>query len=71
MGDARVLFESDFPHPDSKFPHASETFLSLLPEQIGDDSKRRILWDNPLEFYRFPDEYIPSELIEGAASAGT
>jgi predicted TIM-barrel fold metal-dependent hydrolase len=68
MGDERVLFESDFPHPDSKFPHASETFLSLLPEQISNDSKRRILWDNPLAFYRFPDDYLPSEFSEGSAA---
>lgn len=68
MGDERILFESDFPHPDSKFPHASETFLSLLPEQISNDSKRRILWDNPLAFYRFPDDYLPSEFSEGSAA---
>jgi len=37
MGDERILFESGFPHHDSKFPHASETFLNLLPEQISDD----------------------------------
>jgi predicted TIM-barrel fold metal-dependent hydrolase len=68
MGDERILFESDFPHPDSKFPHASETFLSLLPEQISNDSKRRILWDNPLDFYRFPDAYLPSVFNEGTAA---
>jgi predicted TIM-barrel fold metal-dependent hydrolase len=60
LGDDRILFESDFPHPDSKYPRTSETFLKLLPDQISDASKRKILWDNPLSFYRFPDSYIPS-----------
>ena len=68
MGDDRILFESDFPHPDSKYPHTSEAFLGLLPGQISDDSKRKILWDNPIAFYRFPESYIPADLSEAAAS---
>jgi predicted TIM-barrel fold metal-dependent hydrolase len=69
MGDGHILFESDFPHPDSKFPHTSEEFLNLLPDQIDLDTKRRILWDNPVDFYRFPDGYIPSELNEASNAA--
>lgn len=59
MGDDRIVFESDFPHPDSKFPHTTDEFLALLPDQISDDSKRKVLWDNAVDFYRFPDEYLP------------
>jgi predicted TIM-barrel fold metal-dependent hydrolase len=68
MGDDRILFESDFPHPDSKFPHAVEEFLGLLPDQISVESKRKILWDNPVAFYRFPDSHYPAGLL-GAAAA--
>lgn len=69
LGDDRILFESDFPHPDSKFPHTSDEFLALLPGEISDESKRKILWDNPLAFYRFPDGYVPTDFVEGTAPA--
>jgi predicted TIM-barrel fold metal-dependent hydrolase len=67
LGDDRILFESDFPHPDSKFPHSTSEFLALLPDQISADSKRKILWDNPVGFYRFPDDYLPTEFTEASA----
>jgi predicted TIM-barrel fold metal-dependent hydrolase len=39
-----------------------DTFLALRPDLISDDEKRKILWDNALDFYRFPKEMIPAEL---------
>jgi predicted TIM-barrel fold metal-dependent hydrolase len=71
LGDDRILFESDFPHPDSKFPRTTQAFLELLPERISVDTKRRILWDNPVAFYRFPDAYLSADFQEGAAAART
>jgi predicted TIM-barrel fold metal-dependent hydrolase len=44
LGDANLLWSSDFPHHDSTYPGASDTFLDL--PGIADTSKRRILWDN-------------------------
>ena len=35
MGDDHIVFETDFPHPDSKYPHATEHFLDLLPDLIS------------------------------------
>ena len=29
LGDEHIVFETDFPHPDSKYPHATEHFLAL------------------------------------------
>jgi predicted TIM-barrel fold metal-dependent hydrolase len=69
MGDDRILFESDFPHPDSKYPHTVDEFLGLLPERISNESKRKILWDNPIDFYRFPDSHYPAGLLDAAATA--
>ena len=59
FGDDRIVFESDFPHPDSKYPEATAHFLRLLPETISMQSKRKILWDNAIDFYRLPESYIP------------
>jgi uncharacterized protein len=48
LGDANLVFSTDYPHPDSRFPEATSLFLAL---PIGDDSKRRILWDNCARLY--------------------
>jgi predicted TIM-barrel fold metal-dependent hydrolase len=64
LGNERILFETDFPHPDSKYPHAVETFLEQ--ERLSDESKRRILWDNAVDFYRFPESLMP-ESFEDAS----
>jgi uncharacterized protein len=50
------VFETDYPHPDSKYPKATEHFLSLDRSLVPDDSKRKILWDNAVDLYRFTDE---------------
>jgi predicted TIM-barrel fold metal-dependent hydrolase len=63
LGDERILFETDFPHPDSKYPHAVETFLGQ--ERLSTESKRKILWDNAVDFYRFPDTHMPTKFEEG------
>lgn len=69
--DAHVVFERDFPHPDSKFPNATRTFLELAPELIPAESKRKILWDNAIDFYRFPESYLPTEFAEAPNESGT
>lgn len=50
IGGDRVLFASDYPHPDHKWPETAEAMLAM---PIPDDAKRRILWDNPAAFYGF------------------
>jgi uncharacterized protein len=43
FGDDNLVFSTDYPHADSKFPHAVDAFRELpLPEA----SKKKILWDN-------------------------
>jgi predicted TIM-barrel fold metal-dependent hydrolase len=48
IGDDRIVFSTDFPHGDSKFPHAVEAFMRL---PISEASKRKILWDNCAAYY--------------------
>ena len=48
MGSDRLVFSTDFPHLDSKFPDSVEGFLEL---PISDEDKRRILWDNCAKYY--------------------
>lgn len=49
IGTDRLVFSTDYPHGDSKYPHAVENFLEL---KISDADKRKILWDNCAEFYK-------------------
>lgn len=49
IGDDRIVFSTDYPHPDSKYPHAVDAFLAL--PGVAPESKRRILWDNALALY--------------------
>ncbi len=48
MGDDHIVFSTDFPHPDSKFPDSVDKFLSL---PLSDESKRKLLWDNCASYY--------------------
>jgi predicted TIM-barrel fold metal-dependent hydrolase len=66
LGDDHIVFETDFPHPDSKYPRVMETFLNLRPDLISMESKRRILWDNAADLYRFPADYLPANVRESA-----
>ena len=48
LGNERLVFSTDFPHVDTKYPRAVERFLEL---PIGDEDKRKILWDNCATYY--------------------
>jgi predicted TIM-barrel fold metal-dependent hydrolase len=48
IGEDRVLFASDYPHPDHEWPKTVETMLAVdLPEPL----RRKILHDNAAAFY--------------------
>ena len=52
VGADRVLWASDFPHPDALFPDAATTFVAAARRQgITDADLATILWDGPLAFY--------------------
>ena len=69
MGDDHIVFETDFPHPDSKYPHATEHFLALATTLSPTTSKRKILWDNAVDLYRFPEAYLPTRFEEATGEA--
>jgi len=69
MGDDHIVYETDFPHPDSKYPGATDYFLGLDSELVPDDAKRKILWDNAVDLYRFPEGYLPEPREDVRAGA--
>jgi predicted TIM-barrel fold metal-dependent hydrolase len=52
FGDDNIVFSTDYPHPDAKFPHATERFLTL---PFSETAKRKILWDNSVRLYGIED----------------
>jgi predicted TIM-barrel fold metal-dependent hydrolase len=51
FGDDNLVFSTDYPHADSKYPHAVESFLTL---PLSAASQRKILWDNWSRLYDIP-----------------
>ena len=49
FGDDQLLFSTDYPHGDSKFPHAVDAFLAM---PFSDATKKKILWDNCAKLYK-------------------
>ena len=45
-----VVFSTDYPHADSKYPQSVDRFLEL---PLSDDAKRKFLWDNCARLYGF------------------
>ena len=49
IGDDNLVFSTDFPHEDSRFPNALDTFLKL---GFRAESYKKILWDNCKRLYK-------------------
>ncbi|MEW6271259.1 MAG: amidohydrolase family protein [Thermodesulfobacteriota bacterium] len=61
VGAQRVLWASDFPHPDAEYPGAVDEFLEAAAESgLAGDDLRTVLWDASVRFYR----------LEGRLAAG-
>jgi predicted TIM-barrel fold metal-dependent hydrolase len=50
IGDDNTVLSTDWPHGDSRYPQAIDTFLRL--PDVAQQSKRKILWDNCARLYR-------------------
>lgn len=51
FGDDNLVFSTDYPHADSKYPHAVDAFTGL---PLSPASQRKILWDNFSRLYAIP-----------------
>lgn len=53
IGEDRVLFETDFPHPTCLYPSAQQYIVNTL-EHVPDRIRRKVLQDNAASLYRIP-----------------
>jgi len=52
MGDHVLMFGSDYPHAESRFPESVE--IPCNWNRIPEASRRKLLWDNPVRFFGEP-----------------
>ena len=52
LGSEQIVFSTDYPHGDARYPAAVDCFLKL---PLSDEDKRKILWDNCARFYAVND----------------
>src|SRR5262249_839198 len=50
LGDDNLVLSTDWPHDDSRYPHAIDGFLEM--PHLSPESKRKILWDNCARLYK-------------------
>jgi len=48
VGNGHLVFSTDYPHVDSRYPEAVNHFLKL---PLSEADKRKILWDNCAAYY--------------------
>ena len=53
LGNDCIVFSTDFPHGDSQYPHAVETFRKL---PLSEETQRKITGDNWSRLYDIPLE---------------
>jgi predicted TIM-barrel fold metal-dependent hydrolase len=58
LGVEHIVFATDFPHPDAKYPDAVRLFLEL--PRVTMQEKRTIMWDNAIRFYGFDAATLPN-----------
>jgi predicted TIM-barrel fold metal-dependent hydrolase len=56
MGAEYFVVSSDYPHSDGAFPEAIQQFLGL---PLGDEQRRKILWDNCARLYSIETPAAP------------
>jgi len=52
LGDHILMFGSDYPHAESRFPNSAD--IPLGWSKLPDEQKRKLLWDNPVRFFGEP-----------------
>ncbi len=48
VGSDKMVFSTDYPHGDSRYPEAVSSFLKMA---ISNEDKRKVLWDNCASLY--------------------
>ncbi len=66
IGADKLLFSSDYPHPDHGFGEEIEEWLEA---PLPDETKKKILWDNAVSFYKIDQTSFESTLKQAASTS--
>jgi predicted TIM-barrel fold metal-dependent hydrolase len=50
LGDHVLMFGSDYPHAESRFPESADRVLAW-EKIIGPEAMKKMMWDNPARFF--------------------
>jgi predicted TIM-barrel fold metal-dependent hydrolase len=53
LGDHVLMFGSDYPHAESRFPESADRTLAWQ-NVIGSEAMKKMMWDNPVRFFGEP-----------------
>ncbi len=53
LGDHVLMFGSDYPHAESRFPESADLALSWQ-NVLGAQAMQKMMWDNPVRFFGAP-----------------
>ena len=51
VGDHVLMFESDYPHPETIFPDHADTVIAWR-KQLGEPATQKLMWENASRFFR-------------------
>ena len=51
LGDHVLMYESDYPHPETTFPDHVDSALAW-EEVLGEEAMRKLMWENAARFFR-------------------
>ncbi len=51
LGDHVLMFESDYPHPETIFPDHAETVIAWR-QSLGEQATQKLMWENAARFFR-------------------
>ena len=51
MGDHVLMFESDYPHPETIFPDHADTVIAWR-QALGEQATQKLMWENASRFFR-------------------
>jgi predicted TIM-barrel fold metal-dependent hydrolase len=52
MGDHLLMYGSDYPHPESRFPQTADKVLAW--DTLSEARMRKLMWDNAVHFFGEP-----------------
>jgi predicted TIM-barrel fold metal-dependent hydrolase len=56
LGDGVLMYQSDFPHPESPFPNGTDLVIGWKP-YLGEDATRKLMGENASRFFRLSSDF--------------